>query len=118
MSRSHEENCGRLMRKACTNVIGFWQLLQEPDVGRIDHVKRLQYRAYMVGSALHLADLVVQHEEALAHLYPRDWEPGLSDAARAFRTMVHGFDGAHQDTLDAQTLIFGQHVLGVFAHQG
>ncbi|WP_269585052.1 hypothetical protein [Roseibium sp. Sym1] len=115
MSRSDTEQCGRLMRTACTNVIGFWQLLQEPDIHRIDHVKRLQYRAYMVGSALHLADLVVRHEDALVHLCKRDLEPGLGGAARAFRNMVHAFDGDWQDTLDAQALIFSQHVLGVFA---
>lgn len=114
MSRSDEERCGRLMRTACTNVIGFWQLLQEPDIHRIDHVKRLQYRAYMVGSALHLADLVVQHEEALAHLGSHGCEPALGSAARAFRNMVHVFDGDHQDQLDAQALVFSQQVFGVF----
>jgi len=115
MSRSDEERCGRMMRTACTNVIGFWQLLQEPDVRRLDHVKRLQYRAYMVGCALHLADLVVQHEDALAQLYPQDWEPELTGAAREFRNMVHALDGDHQDTLDAQAFVFSQHVLGFFA---
>jgi len=115
MSRSDVEHCGRLMRTACTNVIGFWQLLQEPDVGKLDHVKRLQYRAYLLGCALHLADLVTRHENALADGFPRNWEPGLGGAARDFRNMVQAFDGDHQDTLEAQALILSQHVLGVLA---
>ena len=82
MSRSDEEKCGRLMRTACRNVIGFWQLLQEPDVHRLDHVKRLQYRAYMIGSALHLADLVVRHEHALIHLRRAVGEPELGEEAK------------------------------------
>ena len=115
MSRSDEEKCGRLMRTACTNVIGFWQLLQEPDVHRIDHVKRLQYRAYMIGSALHLADLVVRHEHALIHLRRAVGEPELGEEAKQFRTMVHAFDGDHQDALDARALIFSQAVQSAFA---
>lgn len=115
MSRSDEEKCGRLMRTACTNVIGFWQLLQEPDVHRIDHVKRLQYRAYMIGSALYLADLVVRHEQALIHLRPPNGEPELSEEARQFRAMVHAFDGDHQEMLDARALVFSQAVQSAFA---
>lgn len=115
MSRSDEEKCGRLMRTACTNVIGFWQLLQEPDFHRIDHVKRLQYRAYMIGSALYLADLVVRHEQALIHLRPPNGEPELSEEARQFRAMVHAFDGDHQETLDARALVFSQAVQSAFA---
>ncbi|GAB2186633.1 hypothetical protein LAB1_39420 [Roseibium sp. LAB1] len=103
------------MRTACTNVIGFWQLLQEPDVHRIDHVKRLQYRAYMIGSALYLADLVVRHEQALIHLRPPNGEPELSEEARQFRAMVHAFDGDHQETLDARALVFSQAVQSAFA---
>jgi hypothetical protein len=115
MSRSDEEKCGRLMRTACTNVIGFWQLLQEPDVHRIDHVKRLQYRAYMIGSALHLADLVVRHEQALIHLRRPDGEPELGEEAKQFRAMVHAFDGDHQEALDARALVFSQAVQSAFA---
>ncbi|TYC66366.1 hypothetical protein FMN63_18630 [Stappia sp. BW2] len=115
MSRSDEEKCGRLMRTACANVIGFWQLLQEPDVLKIDHVKRLQYRAYMIGSALHLADLVVRHEHALIHLRKLAWEPELGEEARKFRTMVHAFRGDHLEAVDAKALVFSQAVQSAFA---
>lgn len=114
MSRSNEAQCGRLMRTACMNVIGFWQLLQEPDVHELDPVKRMQYRAYVVGCALHLADLVVQHEDAMADLYPQDWEPDLTGSARDFREMAYAFDGDYQDELDEKALTFSQNVLCVF----
>ncbi|MCK7616123.1 hypothetical protein [Roseibium sediminicola] len=116
MSRSDQADCGRLLRTACTNVIGFWQLLQDPDSQKLDPVKRMQYRAYIIGCALHLADLVVQHEDAMADLYPQDWEPDLTGSAREFRELAYAFDGDCQDELDEQALAFSQNVLCVFIH--
>jgi len=115
MSRSKEEQCGRLMRTACTNVIGFWQLLQEPGTEQLDPVKRMQYRAYVIGCALHLADLVVRHEDAFAERSPKDFGPVLGGCAREFREMAYAFDGDYQDELDEQALAFSRKVLGAFA---
>lgn len=114
MSRSDEKDCGRKMRMACTNIIGFGQLLQEPHARKFSHVKRLEYRAHMVSSALNLADLVIEHDAAIADLFPCSWEPGLKPLAEAFRTMVFALDGDYQVTLEEQAVEFACHFLRTF----
>lgn len=113
MSRSSEDKCHTNLKRACTNVIGFGQLLQEPNVRKLSHVKQMQYRAYLVGTALCLADLIIEHDDAMADLFPRSRLPELEGLAEDFKIMVHAFDGDCQDILDEQAMEFGCYVLGV-----
>lgn len=112
MSRSSEDKCRTDLKRACTNVIGFGQLLQEPDVRKFSHVKQMQYRAYLVGTALCLANLIIEHEDTMAELFPRSRLPELGGLAEDFKIMVHAFDGDCQEILDEQAMEFGFYVLG------
>lgn len=114
MTRSYEERCCRKLQTACTNVIGFGQLLQEPVPRKIDQVKRLQYRAYMIGSALTLADLVIEHGEAIAEIFPDHKAQDLQEVCQAYKTLVVSLDGNDQCLLHEQTMFFGHFFLGVF----
>lgn len=112
MSRSSEDKCRTNLKRACTNVVGFGHLLQAPDVRTFSHVKQMQYRAYLVGAALCLADLMLEHEDAMADLFPPARLPELRELAEDFKVMVLALDGDCQDMLDEQAMEFGCYVLG------
>ena len=75
MSQSYEYEAEQQLRCACTNVIGFWQLLQTEHTisGKpICPIKRMEWRAYMVVSALKIADLIVEHHKVIAWCFPKN----------------------------------------------
>ncbi|MEP1932170.1 MAG: hypothetical protein ABJO52_20870 [Nisaea sp.] len=75
MSQSYEHETGQMLRHACTNVIGFWQLLNcERTISgkRICPIKRMEWRAYLTTCAVKLAGLVLEHKETIAEGFLED----------------------------------------------
>ena len=67
MSLPEEHEAGRMLRHACTNIIGFWQLLSNDDLPRQPSpVSRMSWLSYLTGNALKMADLVLVHHLAIA----------------------------------------------------
>ena len=110
MSRTSEDQCRTNLKRACTNVIGFGKLLKEPTARKFSHVKKLQYRAYLLGTALCLADMILEQEDAMAGLFPDALLPELRDLAEDFKIMVQALDGDCPEMLDEQAVEFGWQV--------
>ena len=116
MSQMEEAECWRLLRSACTNVIGFAELLNEPGGHKFSEVKRMQYRAYMIGSALKLADLIVEHDRVIAHSLPRDEIAELKRLSKDYRYLILTLDGEKPDVLENHSREFARYALGVLNH--
>ncbi|WP_299810500.1 hypothetical protein [uncultured Roseibium sp.] len=107
MPRSFEEDCARELRLACTTVIGFGQLLEDADTLGISQVKRLQYRAFLIGGALRLTNLVNEHHHVIADAFPGERTAALKHRAQEFRIMAMALDGHHQSELEKHAMTFG-----------
>jgi len=74
MSQKHRAELKALFQKPCTNVIGFHQLLDHPEPEKFSQVKRMQYRAYMVGSGLKVAEMILRYDDVFIELFPQKRE--------------------------------------------
>ena len=114
MTPSSDEQLGRRMRRACTNIIGFGQLLDGAPHPQITEIMKLQYQAYMVGSALHLADMILEHHRGRGSQSGPSTpatDTDLRNRSIRYKTLAIGFDGHHQQELVDETMGFGLHVL-------
>jgi len=113
MSQSEEAECWRSLRAACTNVIGFSELLNEPGGHKFSEVKRMQYRAYMIGSALKLADLILDHDQAIAPCLPPEEIGRLKHLSKNYRYLALTLDAENPDVLERHSREFARHFVGV-----
>ncbi|PVB59405.1 hypothetical protein DCO57_22425 [Labrenzia sp. 011] len=97
----------------CTNVIGFGQILKDAETLGISEVKRLQYRAFLIGSALRLADLVKEHHQMIADAFPGERTLDMKTQAQDFKTMAVALDGYHQGELEKHAMALGSSFLRI-----
>ena len=114
MPHTDMEESGRLLRTASTNVIGFWQLLQEPHVHKFSPVTQMQHRAYLTAGALNMADILLEHHEAVAYLRPRspNWIVPFTDTARELKVLALALDGFGQEAFSERAFYFAVRFLG------
>jgi len=74
MSQKHRDELKALFQKPCTNVIGFHQLLKHPEPKKFGPIKLMQYRAYMVGGGLKLAEMILRYDDVFFELFPHKRE--------------------------------------------
>ncbi|WP_346908574.1 hypothetical protein [uncultured Roseibium sp.] len=74
MSQKHRDELKALFQTPCINVIGFYQLLEQPEPGKFDPVKQMQHRAYMVGSGLKVAEMILRYDDVFIELFPHKRE--------------------------------------------
>lgn len=114
MAHTDMEECARQLRMACTNVIGFWQLLQEPQVRKFSAVQQMQYRAYITAGALNMADILLAHAEVIAHLSPRqpNWIDPFRDTAQELKVRALALDGHGYEKFSERAYDFALNFLG------
>lgn len=115
MSRQFGEDCRRQLQRACTNIIGFGNLVEDPCHPTLTAVRRLQYSAYMTGSALKLADLVIANHRLLAEVYSRDQASDFRGRAQGYKSLLLALDGDCPADVQARTMEFARYFLGVFS---
>lgn len=95
MSQKHRDELKALFQKPCINVIGFYQLLEQPEPEKFGPVKRMQHRAYMVGSGLKVAEMILRYDDVFIELFPhkRDQIDSLKRQADEIQRMAVMLDG-------------------------
>lgn len=95
MSQKHQAELKALFQKPCASVIGFHQLLEHPEPEKIGPVKRMQYRAHMVGSGLKVAQMLLRYDDVFIELFPhkREQIDRLTRQADEIRRMAIMLDG-------------------------
>ena len=95
MSQKHRDELKALFQKPCTSVIGFHQLLEHPEPKKFGSVKRMQYRAYMVGSGLKVAEMILRYDDVCIELFPhkREQIDSLGRQADEIHRMAIMLDG-------------------------
>jgi hypothetical protein len=97
MCGSDAEECGRMLRPACTNVIGFWQLLRYAHP-KVTPVRRMQYCAHITSSALEMSDLILQHKHAIrGNLLHGQRIEEFTATANRLKFLAVALDGDNQD---------------------
>ncbi|QDG74393.1 hypothetical protein [Labrenzia sp. PHM005] len=94
MSQFHDHETGQQLRCACTNVIGFWQLLhcEHTTSGKpICPIKRMAWRAHLTGCAANLAEFVIKHDRDIARGFLEDPRrmPEIIGKALGIRAIVN-----------------------------
>lgn len=109
-----EKKYAREIRAACTNVVGFWQLMQEADEHKVPPIKRMEYRAYVTFGALRMADLIGQHHQLIRELFidNPEWAEELVVTANKIKFLAVALDGHEPDHFAFEASYFAFRFLG------
>lgn len=120
MSLPEDEDCVRGLRTLCTNIIGFWQLLQcERAAERCGPVKRMEWQAYLTSGALEMAHLILEHHLVISEGFieaPKRISE-FTAAANRIRYLAVTLDGDCPDQLADEAFDFAVRFLAAMKEQ-